>query len=377
MNKALVHDWYCTIGGGEMVVKTLNEIWDDFDHFSLIDTFNDIKRKEILNGKNVTTSFIQKLPTAKRNHRKFLQFYPQAIEQLDVSKYDLIISSSSSVAKGVLTTTNQLHICYCHSPARYAWDLYQQYLLETGLNRGLFGLYAKYILHRFRLWDVISSNRVDYFISNSNYIAKRIKKIYNREAKVIYPPIDTEFFSYYDKKDEFYLAASRMVPYKKMDLIIETFNNMPDKKLIVIGDGPDFNKNEKLAKDNVELKGFVSREELKFYLQRAKCFVFAADEDFGMLPVEAQSCGTPVIALAKGGTLETIIPEVTGIFFKDHNSKSLKDAVERFSEIKFDSQKIRDHALKFSKQKFKNEMKKFVTEKYDKFLTIKSIRELI
>ena len=308
MNKALVHDWYCTIGGGEMVVKTLNEIWDDFDHFSLIDTFDDIKRKEILNGKNVTTSFIQKLPTAKKNHRKFLQFYPHAIEQLNMSKYDLIISSSSSAAKGVLTTSNQLHICYCHSPARYAWDLYQQYLLETGLNRGLFGLYAKYILHRFRLWDVISSNRVDYFISNSNYIAKRIKKIYNREAKVIYPPIDTEFFSYYDKKDEFYLAASRMVPYKKMDLIIETFNNMPDKKLIVIGDGPDFNKNEKLAKDNVELKGFVSREELKFYLQRAKCFVFAADEDFGMLPVEAQSCGTTLIALSKGGTLDTIIP---------------------------------------------------------------------
>ncbi|MCO6564918.1 MAG: glycosyltransferase [Apibacter sp.] len=372
MNKALVHDWYCTIGGGEMVVKALNEIWDDFDLFSLVDSFDDKKRDEILNGKKVTTSFIQKIPTAKKNHRKFLQLYPQAIEQLDVSKYDLIISSSSSIAKGVLSHTNQLHICYCHSPARYAWDLYQHYLLESGLNQGLKGLYAKYILHKFRIWDVISSNRVDYFIANSNNIAKRIKKIYNKDSEVIYPPIDTEFFSYYDQKSEFYLAASRMVPYKKMDLIVETFNTMPDKKLIVIGDGPDFKKIASIAKDNIELKGFVSNETLKFYLQRAKGFIFAADEDFGILPVEAQACGTPVIALGKGGALETIIPGVTGVFFKKHSVKSLKAALEEFSKIEFNYKKIRDHALNFSKEKFKNKIKKFVLEKYQEFQDTKS-----
>lgn len=371
MNKALIHDWYCTIGGGEIVVKALNEIWSDFDLFSLIDTFDETKRKEILNGKKVTTSFIQKLPTAKSNHRKFLQFYPKAIEQLDVSKYDLIISSSSSSAKGVLTSSNQLHICYCHSPARYAWDLYHQYLFESGLTHGLKGLYAKYVLHEFRIWDVISSNRVDHFIANSNYIAKRIKKIYNRDSVVIYPPIDTDYFSYYDKKEDFYLAASRMVSYKKMDLIVETFNNMPDKKLVVIGDGPDYKKIKKLAKSNIELKGFVSNEKLRFYLQRAKGFVFAADEDFGMLPVEAQSCGTPVIALAKGGTLETVIPRVTGIFFKNHSVENLKSAIEEFSEIEFNYKKIRNHALNFSKEKFKNKIKSFVLEKYKEFQNTK------
>jgi glycosyltransferase involved in cell wall biosynthesis len=372
MNKALVHDWYCTVGGGEMVVKALNEIWDDFDLFSLVDSFDDKKRDEILNGKKVITSFIQKIPTAKKNHRKFLQLYPQAIEQLDVSKYDLIISSSSSIAKGVLSHTNQLHICYCHSPARYAWDLYQHYLLEAGLTKGLKSLYAKYVLHKFRLWDVISSNRVDYFIANSNNIAKRIKKIYNKDSEVIYPPIDTEFFSYYEHKDEFYLAASRMVPYKKIDLIVETFNQMPDKKLVVIGDGPDFKRIKNIAKNNIELKGFVSSEVLKFYLQRAKGFVFAADEDFGILPVEAQSCGTPVIAFGKGGALETIIPGETGVFFKDHNVESLKNALEEFSEKEFNYKKIRDHALNFSKEKFKNKIKKFVLEKYDEFLNTNS-----
>lgn len=367
MNKALVHDWFCTIGGGEMVVKAINEIWHDFDIFSLVDSFDEDKRNEILKGKQVKTSFIQNLPTAKKNHRKFLQFYPTAIEQLEISKYELIISSSSAAAKGVLTNSNQLHICYCHSPARYAWDLYYHYLKESGLNKGIKGLYAKYVLHKFRLWDIISSNRVDYFIANSNYIAKRIKKVYNRDSTVIYPPIDVEFFNFHESKENFYLAASRMVPYKKIDLIVETFNTMPDKNLVVIGDGPDYKKIKNIAKSNIEFKGFLPKIELKYYLQRAKGFIFAADEDFGMLPVEAQACGTPVIALGKGGLLETVIPNKTGVFFYEQTINSLVKGINDFDKISFNHEEIRKHALNFSTDRFKREIKEFIQEKYKTF----------
>ena len=368
MKKALINDWYNQNGGAEKVIHAINNVWDDFDHFALVDFLKDDERAFILNGKKAKTSFIQKLPFAKKDHRKFLQLFPYAIEQFDLREYDLILSSSSSIAKGVLTNNNQLHICYCHSPIRYAWDLYHQYLDEAKLNNGLKGIYAKYVLHKIRIWDALTPNRVDYFIANSKYIASRIKKIYNRDATVIYPPVNTDFFELEETKEDYYFTASRMVSYKKIHLIVEAFNQLPNKKLIVGGNGPDFEKIKKIAKSNIQLVGHSSANQLKQYMQKAKAFVFAAEEDFGIVPVEAQACGTPVIAFGKGGALETVINEKTGIFFKEQTVQSLLTAIQEFENIEFNYNEIRKHALTFSKERFEKEIKEFVEEKYKQFL---------
>ena len=340
MKKALIHDWYYVNGGAEKVIHSFNNIWDDFDHYALVDFLNASDREFILKGKKTNTSFIQKLPTAKSNHRKFLQLFPYAIEQFDLSDYDLILSSSASIAKGVLTNQNQIHICYCHSPMRYAWDLYHQYLQDSGLNNGLKGLYAKKVLHKIRIWDYINSQRVDHFIANSNYIAKRILKTYGRESEVIYPPVDVDKFELVKEKEDFYVTASRLVPYKKIKLIVEAFNQMPNKKLVVLGDGPDFKTIKKIAKSNIELLGFVSSSTLKQYLQKAKGFVFAAEEDFGIIPVEAQACGTPVIGFNKGGLKETVVDGKTGVLFNHQTTDSIIDAINHFETISFSVEEI-------------------------------------
>lgn len=367
MKKALISDWYYINGGAEKVIHSINSIWKDFDHYALIDFLNDEDRGFILNGKKVNTSFIQKLPTAKQNHRKFLQLFPIAIKQFDLSDYELIISSSSAVAKGVKTRKDQLHICYCHSPMRYAWDLQDQYLKDSGLDKGPKGLYAKYVLNKIRKWDVYNSENVDYFIANSHHIAQRIKKIYNRESTVIYPPVDIDFFSLEEKKQDYYFTASRLVSYKKTQLIVEAFNELPHLKLIVAGDGPEFEKLKKIAKNNIEFVGFVDALKLKIYMQEAKAFVFAAEEDFGITPVEAQACGTPVIAFGRGGTLETVVENKTGVFFQEQTFQKIKEAVISFEKIKFNPGIIREHAMKFSKQRFENEIKNFVEEKFKVF----------
>ncbi|PNW26687.1 glycosyltransferase [Formosa algae] len=367
MKKALVHDWYYVNGGAEKVIQSFNSIWDDFDHFALIDFLNEKDRSDVLNGASVNTSFIQKLPTASKNHRKFLQLFPYAIEQFNLSNYDLILSSSAAVAKGVLTNQNQLHICYCHSPMRYAWDLYHQYLEEANLTSGLKSIYAKYVLHKLRNWDIISSNRVDFFIANSNYIAKRIKKIYNRESTVIYPPVDVNNMPFCEEKENFYFTASRMVPYKKIELIVKTFNNLPNKKLFVSGDGPEFKNIQKIAKDNIVLLGFLPKEELHDYMKRAKAFIFAAEEDFGIIPVEAQACGTPVIALNKGGLKETVLDNVTGVFFDEQTESAIENAIQNFENKTFNPSVIRSHTMQFSQERFEREMKDYVNQKYQEF----------
>lgn len=371
IKSALVHEWFITEGGAEKCVQSFLNINPEFDIYSLIDFFSDEYRQRMLHGKHAQTSFIQSLPTAKSNHRKFLPLFPMAIEQFDLSEYDMILSSSNSVAKGVLTHSNQLHICYCHSPVRYAWDLYHQYLTEANLTSGLKGWLAKYILHRMRTWDIISTNRVDHFIANSHYIARRIKKVYRREADVIYPPVDTASFQLNENKEGFYLTASRMVPYKKIDIIVEAFSQMPDKKLIVIGSGPDYEKIKAKATRNVELLGYQPFDQLKYYMQRAKAFIFAAEEDFGIIPVEAQACGTPVIAYGKGGSLETVSAPNTGIFFYSQTAIAIRDAVKEFErhEVNFEPSKIRQHAEKFSTGRFEEQIKYYLHLKYQKFIT--------
>ena len=367
MKVAIVHEWFVDYSGSEKVTEELLNIFPDATLFSLIEFMPD-NLKEHIHHKKVNTSFIQKLPFAKKYYKNYLPFMPLAVEQLDVSGFDVVISSSHAVAKGVITSANQLHICYCHSPIRYAWDLYHQYISEAGLKKGLKGFIAKVILHYIRLWDYTTANRVDHFIANSNYISRRIKKIYGKKATVIYPPVAVNKFSCAAKKEDFYFTASRLVPYKRIELIVEAFSQMPDKKLYVIGEGPEYFKIKAKASENVIIMGYQPFNVLKDYMERAKAFVFAAEEDFGIAPVEAQACGTPVIAYGRGGALETVTPE-TGILFLQQNIESIVAAVREFenSYSRFDGDKIRENAKIYSSERFRKQIKEFVIQQYDNF----------
>ena len=368
MKKALIHDWFSTYAGAEKCVESFTDIWDDFEIYSLIDFLKGTDRDKILKGKRAHTSFIQKLPFAKDKYRNYLPLFPLAIEQFDLSGYDVVLSSSHAVAKGVLTHSNQLHIAYVHTPIRYAWDLYHQYLRESGLDRGLKGMLAKYFLHKIRLWDASTANRVDHYVANSRYIARRIKKTYGKPSDVIYPPVNVDKFTLRETKEEFYLTASRMVPYKKIDLIVEAFSQT-DKKLLVIGDGPDMAKIKSKAGKNVELLGFADDETMADLMGRAKAFVFAAEEDFGITPVEAQACGTPVICFGRGGARETVRDGESGLYFMEQNAKELLAAVAKFEQNydKFEPIKIRENSLKFSRARFEAEIKSYVEKKYEEF----------
>lgn len=363
MRVAIVCDWLVTYAGAERVLEQLLKLFPEADLFSVVDFIN-VGEREFLLNKPTTTTFIQRLPKAREKYRQYLPLMPLAIEQLDVSGYDLIISSSHAVAKGILTGPDQIHISYVHSPIRYAWDLQHQYLHEAGLDKGAKGWAAKAILHYMRMWDLRTANGIDHFIANSQFIARRIWKVYRREAKVIYPPVDIESFTLKEDKEDFYLTASRMVPYKKMDLIVEAFADMPDKSLIVIGDGPDFHKIKARSGKNVQLLGYQPFEVLRNYMQRAKAFIFAAEEDFGITPVEAQACGTPVIAFSKGGALETVIGiednMATGIFFKEQVSSSLIKAVQEFERNSISGKCCRINAEKFSISRFQKEFRECI-----------------
>ncbi len=356
MKIAIIHDWLTVYAGAEKTLEQILNLYPSADIFTIVD-FLPEKDRTFLAGHKITTSFIQNLPFARTKYRHYLPLMPLAVEQFDLSNYDLIISDSHAVAKGVITGPHQTHMSYVHSPIRYAWDLQHQYLRESGLNHGLKGWIAKYLLHRIRLWDIRTANGVDHFIANSGFIAKRIWKVYRRESTVIYPPVDVESFKLCTEKEDFYLTASRMVPYKKIDLIVESFSAMPDKKLIVIGDGPDFEKIKAKAGSNVTLMGYQSFEVLRDHMQRAKAFVFAAEEDFGIAPVEAQACGTPVIAYGRGGALETVSDGVSGLFFESQDIESLISAVKQFETMSFNPHRVRENALKFSTERFLHQLK--------------------
>lgn len=365
MKIAIICDWLTTYAGAEKVLTEILHCFPEADLYAVVDFLPSAARQFIQN-KKVSTTFIQKLPLSKKYYRSYLPLMPLAIEQLDLSAYQLILSSSHAVAKGVLTGPDQIHISYVHTPMRYAWDLQHQYLKETGLNRGIKGYLTKYLLHKMRLWDLRSAMGVDYFIANSKFIANRIKKTYRRDAEIIYPPVDTAQFSAYQNKENYYLAASRMVPYKKMDMIVESFAKMPDKKLIVIGTGPDFNKVRAKASKNIEILGHQSIEKLIYYMQRAKALVFAAEEDFGIIPVEAQACGTPVIAYGKGGVLETVRgldkENPTGMFFMEQSCSALCETINYFEAMQqqFRWESCVENARNFSVEQFRKKFKSFV-----------------
>lgn len=378
LNIGIVADWLVTFAGAERVIAEFLELYPEADLYAVIEFLHE-ENKKFIHNKKVNTTFIQSLPWAKKKYQNYLPLMPLAVEQLDVSGHDIILSSSHAVAKGILTGPDQLHISYVHSPIRYAWDLQHQYLREAKLEKGIKSLFAKIILHKMRIWDYRTANSVDHFIANSHFIARRIAKIYGRKAEVIYPPVDVNRFNVKDKKNDYYLTASRLVPYKRIDLIVEAFSSMPDKTLVVIGDGSEMNKIKSKASRNIEILGYQPNEVLVAYMQNAKAFVFAAEEDFGITPVEAMACGTPVIAFGKGGALETIRPlgesEPTGIFFDSQLVSAVVTTVETFENNihMFTSDNCRKQALKFSADRFKHELQMSIQKQWETFSSNKKI----
>ncbi len=366
---AFVHDWLTSWGGAEMVLQSMLEIWPDAPVYTIVSDHAG-QCKELIAGHRIVDSFIARLPRAKTAYRSYLPLMPLAVEQFDLSSYDIIVSNSHAVAKGVLTGPDQLHISYILTPIRYAWDLQHEYLRQSGLTGGPKSLLARLLLHYIRLWDLRTINNVDEIVVNSHFVARRVTKIYHRDSTLIYPPVDVNRFTVRKEKEDFYLTASRMVPYKRIDLIVQAFSQMRNRTLVVIGAGPELKKIQSKTGGNIIFKGYQPFDSLEDYLQRAKAFIFVAQEDFGIMPVEAQACGTPVIAYGKGGALETVKAGQTGLFFYEQTAEAIIAAVNAFekNKVTFHPQELRQHAEKFSKQRFQEEFKSFVEQKWETFL---------
>ncbi|AOY84152.1 MULTISPECIES: glycosyltransferase [Moorena] len=374
MKYALVHEWLTpkATGGSELVVQEiLKHI--DADLYALID-FESTNPQSYLYQRSIGTTFLQNLPFARNGVQKYLPLLPLAIEQLELGEYNIILSSSHAVAKGVLTSPQQLHICYCHTPMRYAWDLTFDYLRSSSMGQGFPGLITRYLLHRLRQWDVITANRVDYFIANSHHTARRIWRCYRRRAEVIYPPVNIERFPFQEEKEDFYLTVSRIVSYKQVSLIVQAFNQL-GYPLVVIGDGSDLAGIRNLAHKNVKFMGFQPNEVVEQYMAKAKGFVYAACEDFGIALVEAQACGTPVIAYGAGGALETVLDirqhldSGTGLLFPEQSSRALIEAMETFETLagKFNREASRLNAAKFAPNIFADRYLTFLENCYQDY----------
>lgn len=369
---AVVHEWLDAYAGSERVIEHILALYPDADLYAVVDFLGESERG-FLKGRSVKTTFIQSLPFASKHFRSYLPLMPLAIEQLDLSGYDLIISSNHAVAKGVISGPDQLHVSYVHSPMRYAWDLQHQYLRELGLKRGLKSAVVRAALHNLRSWDVRSANGVDLFVANSRYIARRIMKVYRRRATVIYPPVAVSQFQLREDKEPYYLAAGRLVPYKRVDLIVEAFTRESTRKLVVIGDGSEYERIRSNAGSNVTFLGSVPHDVLRDNLQRARALVYAAEEDFGILPVEAMACGTPVIAFGRGGVPESVIglsgEEPTGVFFASQTVESILAAIDTFEReyARFVPAAIRARALGFSEERFRESFFHYVEKSWEGF----------
>jgi glycosyltransferase involved in cell wall biosynthesis len=361
MKIAFVHEWLTTYAGSEKVLEVMLADFPDSDVFCLIDYLPKEHRVGSFD-RAFRTTYMQKIPFVSKIYRYLLPLMPFSVEQLDLSAYDIIISNCHAVAKGVITGPDQLHICYCYSPMRYAWDLQTQYLEESGLQRGVRSLIARWLLHRVRGWDHRAAQNVDHFIACSAYIGRRIKKAYRRSSTVIYPNVAVDDFVIDGPRGDFYMTSSRMVPYKKMHLIVEAFSKMPDRKLVVIGTGPQMKRCKALAGPNVKLLGYQSHSVLLWHMQRARAFIFASEEDFGITPVEAQACGTPVLAYGRGGAAETVIDGVTGMLFHEQSATAIQNVVREFESIEdsFDPEVIRMNAKRFSTERFRKEFSQYV-----------------
>lgn len=367
MKIALVHEWLDTYAGSERVLEQLLAVWPEADLFVTCDFLADGERG-FLGGRVPRTSFIQRLPFARRRFRWYLGLMPLAVEQHDLSGYDVVVSSNHAVAKGVLTGPGQPHLSYVHSPMRYAWDLQHQYLREAGLEHGIKGAYTRWLLHRLRQWDRASAAGVDVLVANSSYIAERIRKVWRRESTVVHPPVDLDRFTLRREKEDYYLIASRMVPYKRVELVASAFRRMPERRLVVVGDGPNEAAVRAAAAGapNIELRGRVGTAELVALTQAARAAVFAAEEDFGIATVEAQACGTPVIAFGKGGACDILRappdPAPTGLFFAEQTEEAIIAAVRRFEAepTAFAPDACRANAERFSAARFRERMRALV-----------------
>jgi glycosyltransferase involved in cell wall biosynthesis len=364
MKVAVVHEWLVDWAGSERVLEQILHCFPDADLFTLVDFLPENIRQRIQN-KRATTSFLQRMPFSKKHLALYLPLMPFAVEQFDLSKYDLVISSSHSVAKGVITGPDQIHVAYTYSPMRYAWDLQHEYLRGKD-GRGLRGLLLRWVLHYLRLWDSRTPNGVDAFIADSEFIARRIFKTYRRSADVIYPPVELAYFQEQEQKEDFYLCAGRVVQYKRVDLVVQAFAQLPNHKLVVLGDGPELASIKRTSSANVQFLGYQPDEVIREYMQRAKGLIFAAKEDFGIVPVEAQACGTPVIAFGEGGACETVRPlgaaKPTGILFPNQSSGDIVAAIAQFeaNASAFRSEYCRENAESFSSDKFRQQLRDLI-----------------
>lgn len=360
MRIAIIHDWLVTMRGGEKVLEALCEVYPTADLYTIYCQRDKIS--SLIKNMKITSSFIQKLSFAKHNFRWYLPLFPRAIEKFNLVDYDLIVSTSHCVAKGVVPAPGAHHICYCHSPMRYVWDFQDEYFGKLKSN-WITGMTTKALIDYLKKWDVNSSLRVDEFVANSKNIAGKIKRYYKRSATVIYPPVDTDFFNFNSdtKIGDYFLIVSSLVPYKKVDMAIDAFSKT-EYKLKIVGNGPLFcNLKSKSSPNNIEFLGNVDKETLRSLYQSCNALIFNQDEDFGIAALEAQACGRPVIAYAKGGALETVIHGLTGVLFKEQSIDSLINAVEEFKKFKFDSKIIRENALRFNnKSRFKEKISTFI-----------------
>lgn len=365
MKTAIVHDWLTGMRGGEKCLEVLCELFPDAPIYTLL--HNRGAMSPLIESKKIITSFIQHLPLKEKKYRSYLPLFPLAIEQFDFSEYDLVISTSHAVAKGA-KVKNGIHICYCHTPMRYVWEMYDEYF-----GKGKAGVFTRSAMHcvapYLRRWDVRTADRVHYYIANSENVRKRIQEHYHREAEVIFPPVDTDLFSLSEKNEEYFLMVSALVPYKKVELAVSVFN-ANKKKLFIIGKGPEERKLRAMANSNIEFLGWRSDEELQRYYSACAALIFPGEEDFGIVPLEAMACGKPVIAFGKGGALETVAEGKTGIFFYQQTEESLQQAIQLFQNTKFYPQSIRKHALQFSRPMYKQKMKAFIESKLPKPLNL-------
>lgn len=363
MKIALVHDFLTQQGGAENVLEAIHEMYPESPIFVL---FHDPDK---MGGRfkdcDIRTSFLQKIPGALKHYQWYLALMPAATEHLDLSGYDIVISSSSAFANGVITSPNTLHICYCHTPTRYLWTDTHEYVSSLKYN-GLVKKFIPLVLNRLRMWDRIAAERVDKFVANSKTVQKRIKKYYNRTSDILYPPVETSKFTISDSVGDYYITGGRLVPYKRFDLTIRAFNKIK-KPLKIFGVGPEYEKLKNLAGPTVEILGRVSETELLDLYKNAQAFIHPQEEDLGITPIESMASGRPIIGYAKGGLLETMIHNKTGIFFKEQTEESLIHAVRIFENQKFDPTQIREHALNFSKEKFKKEFKEYIDNAWEEF----------
>jgi len=364
MKIALVHEWISHIGGSEKVLKELINLFLDSNIYTLFYKKENLKFLNI-DEKKIHTSFLNRIMGIHHIYRSLLPLFPTAIESLDMSGYDIIFSSSHIAAKGVIPKPYQIHICYCHTPARYLWDMSSEYLKSKGLDRGIRSVISHSLLNYLRLWDISTSNRVDYFIANSTYTRRRIKKYYNRDSEVIHPPVEVERF-YKSPKKDYFLFLSRLVPYKRGDLAIKAFKNLKEK-LIVAGDGPEYKRLKRIATKNIEFTGYLSDEEVARFISEARALIYPSEEDFGITMVEALASGTPVIAFRRGGASDIIqdikdYDKPTGILFEDQSEDSIRQAIQIFieKEDRFNPEVLIESSKRFSSDRFKREIKDFL-----------------